>query len=902
MSRAGSDSTRAGQGTSTGGSTAAGTGPSGLRRWIKRGFLLLGAAFGVALALFAVAYARTDIPSPNEGFDSETTIVYYADGKTVLGRFADQNRTLVELKDVPQHVQDAVIAAEDKTFYSNQGIDPKGIVRAAFNNASGGDTQGASTITQQYVKVYYLSQERTYTRKLREAILSLKIHRQLEKEEILEGYLNTIYFGRGAYGIEAAAQAYFDRPASQLTVKQGAALAAIINSPTAYDPANGKDSRQALKSRYTYVIDQMSEMATLPGSKGNVYALPPFAKPQDQNVNGGQRGHALAMVREELSKQGYSDQEISGGGLRVTTTFTQKAMEAAESGVTSVRPDLKELHAAAAVVDVKTGALRGMYAGQDYLKSQLNWAVEGGAPGSAFKPFTLATGLDYGYALDSTFYGNSPIEVDGATFENQGESAGESYGEAIPLLYATEQSVNTAYIDLADTMDNGIELILDTAVAMGIPRNAPGLDENYSMVLGSATISVIDMANSFGTIAAEGRAKDWFVGPGDQGPPGGHRVQAQGQHRGGDRPGRRGRHLLRPAAGDHQRHRHQRQRDRAPRRRQDRHGDQRRRQRALLLVRRLHPAARDRGDVRPRQRQPAARRLPADLLRRRVPGADLGRDHGRGAGGGRDPPLPATGLPRPDRRGQLPRSPRPPRRPSPRPPRPPRRRPSPTPSRCPARRRRWRRWRWRQQRQRPGQRPGQRGWRGAVTDRRPPAPRWTSPAEPVPDLDQRRVGLPGGAPRGVAAPSREDPVVRAASEVVGGPVGRRAAGATWWRPVRVVVAVACVFWVLAMLQKAPCSATDWSDGTLRARAMCYSDIPYLYAGRGFAELSVPYSDTDGRYPYLEYPVGTGYFTYGVAWVTHAVNGFPDTEARAALPTVRSGDCPRSGRRPSTTSC
>lgn len=147
--------------------------------------------------------------------------------------------------------------------------------------------------------------------------------------------------------------------------------------------------------------------------------------------------------------------------------------------------------------------------------------------------------------------------------------------------------------------------------------------------------------------------------------------------------------------------------------------------------------------------------------------------------------------------------------------------------------------------------------------------------------------MPGGA----AAPTREDPVARAASEVIGGPVGQRSAGAVWWRPVRVVVAVACVFWVLAMLQKAPCSATDWSDGTLRARAMCYSDIPYLYSGRGFAELSVPYSDTDGRYPYLEYPVGTGYFTYGVAWVTHAVNGFPDVDARAELPTGSIGGLP-----------
>ncbi len=547
MSRSGSDSTRGGAahrgakpsgkgsaaaGTSTkSGSGGPGGGPSGLRRWIKRGFLLLGAVFGLGLALFAVAYARTDIPSPNEGFDSEATVIYYADGKHVLGRLAEQNRTLVTLQDVPQHVQDAVIAAEDKTFYTNQGIDPKGIIRAAFNNAKGGDTQGASTITQQYVKVYYLSQERTYSRKIREAILSLKIHRQLEKDEILEGYLNTIYFGRNSYGIEAAAQSYFDRSASKLTVKQGAALAAIINSPNSYDPADGKAAKQALKDRYSYVIDQMSEMGTLPGVKGDPYKLPKFGKPKAQNVNGGQRGHALALVRSELGKLGYSDQEIVGGGLQVTTTFRRKEMEAAETGVTSVRPDLKGIHASAAIVDVKNGALRGMYAGQDYLKSQLNWAREGGAPGSAFKPFALAAGLDYGYSLESTFDGNSPIDINGTEFVNEGEGGGFSYGSAITLLTATEKSVNTAYIDMASSMDGGVEKIIDTAVEMGIPRDSPGLDPSLSIVLGSATISAMDMANAYGTIADEGQAKDWFVIEQIKGPQGGneykHKVKTE---------------------------------------------------------------------------------------------------------------------------------------------------------------------------------------------------------------------------------------------------------------------------------------------------------------------------------------------------------------------------------------
>jgi len=486
---------------------------TGWRRWAKWIGIVGGSVFAIGLVLFAVAYARTDIPDPNEGFETQTSFVYYADGKTVLGKFADQNRISVDLSEVPQHVQDAVIAAEDRTFWTNKGIDPRGIVRAAFNNVGGGDTQGASTITQQYVKVFYLSQERTWSRKVKEAILSLKVQRQMSKEEVLQGYLNTIYFGRGAYGIDAAARAYFGVPASELTVQQGAALAAIINSPNGYDPANGRAAKQDLKDRYTYVIDSMNDMGTLPAklaSSSKVYRLPQFPPYTRQSSNAGQRGHVMQMVRAELERLGYSDSEIDGGGLRVTTTFTRTAMAAAREGVAQERPDLKDLHVAVASVDPETGALRGMYAGQDYLDSQINWAVEGGAPGSTFKPFSLATGLTYGYALESVFDGSSPQEIAGAEFSNQGEGGGVSYGD-ISLLTATENSVNTAYVNLVDSMPDGVNQVIDTASAMGIPRDAPGLDPSLSIVLGSATISPIDMANAYGTIAAGGVAKDAFL-------------------------------------------------------------------------------------------------------------------------------------------------------------------------------------------------------------------------------------------------------------------------------------------------------------------------------------------------------------------------------------------------------
>ena len=485
------------------------------RRILKWVGLFMLAGFLLGAAAFAYGYAATDIPNPNEDFETQTTIVYYADGKTELGRFAEQNRTSISLSEVPQHVQDAVIAAEDRTFYTNKGIDPKGILRAAFSNARGNATQGASTITQQYVKIYYLSSDRTITRKVKEAFLSLKLQRTQSKSEILQGYLNTIYFGRGAYGIQAAAQAYFDKDAKDLNVREGAALAAVLNSPENYDPADGKDAKDRLFSRSQYVVNGMGEEEMLPADVVDkaVQRLPKFPKQQIQDSYGGQRGHMLTLVKKQLRAQGFTDSEIEGDGLRVTTTFTRKAMVAAEAAVREQAPKgLKDLHVGVASVDTRTGALRGMYGGQDYLKSQINWAVAGGSPGSAFKPFALAAGIKDGFALKSTFQGNSPYTFpNGTQVVNEGPGDGNDYGERIDMIKGTAESVNTAYIDMTMSMEKGPQKIVDTAVDLGVPEDASGLAPTSGVSLGSATISPIDMANAYGTFANNGVAKNWFV-------------------------------------------------------------------------------------------------------------------------------------------------------------------------------------------------------------------------------------------------------------------------------------------------------------------------------------------------------------------------------------------------------
>jgi membrane peptidoglycan carboxypeptidase len=477
---------------------------------------------------FVYLYQTTPIPNPNQDFQTQSSLVYYAGGKTEVGQYATQNRQIIPLSEMPERLQNAVVAAEDRSFWTNHGIDPKGIIRAAFNDARGGATQGASTITQQYVKILYLTQERSLGRKVHEAILSLKLQKQLSKQKILEGYLNTIYFGRGAYGVQAAAQAYFGVDASQLSLEQSAVLASVLNNPSQYDPANGKTNKEALLGRYRYVLDGMASMGTLPQAKA-VKAerhLPKFPKFKESNKYAGQKGHILTLVRQQLHDLNFTDDQIDGGGLRVTTTLTPKAMAAAKAGVLQVRPHMsdKTLHVGVATVQPGTGNLLGFYAGQNYLHSQINWAEAGGMVGSTFKPASLAAAIADGYSLKSTWDGNSPYQFpDGLEVHNEGDSTGTNYGSAISSVYAMEQSVNTAFVDMSASMKNGPDKILAQANKMGIPpveadQQYPGipdtsrdLDADALITLGKARVSAINMANAYATIANGGQRADVHV-------------------------------------------------------------------------------------------------------------------------------------------------------------------------------------------------------------------------------------------------------------------------------------------------------------------------------------------------------------------------------------------------------
>ena len=434
----------------------------------------------VTAGIAVVLYQAISIPKANEAFQAQTTFVYYQDGKQQLGTYyEDQNRESIPYDEMPDTMKDAVVAAENRTFWTDKGIDPKGILRALFSNASGNSRQGASTITQQYVKILYLTSEQSYKRKIKEAVVSLKIQQQYSKKEVLEGYLNTIYFGRGAYGIQAASKAFFDHDAKDLSLREAAVLATVLNNPTQFDPANGKEAREDLKVRYAYVLDGMAEMGTITTEERDTAAkrLPKFPKVAAQSQFGGQKGHMLALVKSELLARGIaSEEEIDGGGLRITTTFDPQVMADVEEAVEEQRPDAgmpgapgnKDLHIGAATVDTATGELLGFYGGQDYLQSQINWAVAGGMAGSTMKAATDVAAIREGFSLNDTFEGNSPIDIAGTEFENQGD---EDYGSAVSMITATENSVNTAFVDMVDSMPDGPQKVIQAAEDMGIPGN-----------------------------------------------------------------------------------------------------------------------------------------------------------------------------------------------------------------------------------------------------------------------------------------------------------------------------------------------------------------------------------------------------------------------------------------------
>ena len=502
---------------------------TGIIKWLLLAFAAL-VALGIAGVV--IAYALIEIPQPNDRAVAEASVIYYSDGETEMDRIATVNREAVELSKVPEDVQHAFLAAEDRTFYENRGISPKGIVRAVTGVIAGENRGGGSTITQQYVKNYFLTQDYSYLRKAKEILIALKIDGELSKDQILENYLNTIYFGRGADGIQTASQAYFGKDVQDITPSEGAVLASVINGPSLYDPALGEEQTQRTKERWEYVLDGMVEEGWMTPAERQAQKFPETTAPKKTRTKTDDIGFVTEGVRAELrTKLNLSDAAIDRGGYKIVTTIDKDAQDAATKAVEEYRPDgdrAKDLHIGLASIEPGDGAIRAMYGGSKFGSGKygyFNAAVDGKMQaGSTMKPFAMIAALREGITLDTEYDGSSPYYNDAFIYDAQGATeiqkkggivnfGNVSYGP-VDMRTATQKSINTYYaqLNLAVTPAKTAQSAEDAGVKSWHGEKRIPMNTDPTNVFGTDAVRVIDMANAYATIAAEGlRAEPYYI-------------------------------------------------------------------------------------------------------------------------------------------------------------------------------------------------------------------------------------------------------------------------------------------------------------------------------------------------------------------------------------------------------
>ncbi|MFJ9002782.1 transglycosylase domain-containing protein [Streptomyces sp. NPDC102359] len=511
---------------------AGAAGRTGIRRlftWKK----IVGTFFTLCLlgmGAFIVLYMVIDIPEGNADAELQSNVYEYSDG-TIMARDGDRNREIVDLARVPKDVQRTFVAAENKTFYKDGGVDLKGTARGVLNTLSGKGAQGGSTITQQYVKNYYLTQDQTVSRKLKELVISLKLDREKSKDYILAGYINTSYYGRGAYGIQAAAQAYYRVDAEDLTVEQGAYLAALLQAPNQYDWAIASDTgKKLVQQRWNYVLDNMVEQKWLdPGERGAMK----FPVPQEPKAAPGMEGQtgylveaANTAVKKQLVEQGVAEDLeqakalLDRGGYTITLNIDKKKQKALEKAVkerltSKLDPKKRkvdaDVQAGAVSVDPRTGKVVAMYGGVDYVKHYTNNATrQDYQPASTFKPVILAAAVEKGaetqdgvpITADTLYDGDSehPVTDDGKEVgfapPNEDDT---NYGE-IPVQEAMNKSVNSVFAQMG--VDVGMTEVMRVAGELGMSED---LDPYPAQTLGSMGASPLQMAGVYATLANHGK-------------------------------------------------------------------------------------------------------------------------------------------------------------------------------------------------------------------------------------------------------------------------------------------------------------------------------------------------------------------------------------------------------------
>ncbi len=475
----------------------------------RRVWFLLGILAFTALA--GAAWVLTQIPLPPEAPQAQTTILYDATGAQLATLHGVENRFPVSIDKVPPVMTAAVVSAEDRKYFVHGGIDPMGIARASWADIRRrGVTQGGSTITQQYVKNAYVGTDYTLWRKIREAVISVKIERKFDKNQILERYLNTVYFGRGAYGIQAAAKAYYNSDVGDLGLKEASYLAGLIRSPSAGDvaddPVEAHDLRfivlSAMVDTKVITAGQANEVEAVPVSD---YVVPKPIPGSEVTMKGAGAEYFVAYVQRELTKL-YPEDQVLRGGMRVYTTLDPSAQRQAYDAVYGLLDRTGDPAGALVSLD-NDGRVVAMVGGRDWASFQVNLAVgtDGGGSGrqagSTFKPIVLAEAINQGISLEAPFPGPAKIVLpkadNGADWEvNNYENA--AFGR-ISLLNATANSVNTVYAQLV--VQVGPDKVVDMAHRLGVKAN---LNPNASIALGTADVSVLDMASTYLTFQAKG--------------------------------------------------------------------------------------------------------------------------------------------------------------------------------------------------------------------------------------------------------------------------------------------------------------------------------------------------------------------------------------------------------------
>ncbi|WP_199815538.1 transglycosylase domain-containing protein [Streptomyces griseus] len=539
-------------------------GKDGWRRWVPSWKLVSGLCIGFIGSLVAVAgigYAMVGVPDIARTAEAQNNVFYWSDGSEMVSTGGETNRQIVNLSQIPKAMQYAVISQENKTFETDSGIDPKGIARAVFNMARGGQTQGGSTITQQYVKNAMLDdQSQTVSRKFREILVSIKVGATVPKDKIMAGYLNSAYYGRGAYGIQAAARAYFNKDAIDLNEGECAFLSAMLKGATYYDPAGAtsidpanatpeKNRRRAF-SQMKDTLDKMVEYGHLDAATRAKYTeLPKWQSPRSNRELSGQVGYLVDLAKAYLiNNKIISADKLQQGGYSIRTTFDKKKIKELETSVSKVqkanikpkeRPKTDtHVQFGGASVDPATGAIKAIYGGEDATKHFTNNADTTGAQvGSTFKPFVLASAMTWGVrdpdgpatqAQDertivspkSLFSGKNKLKIkeyNGDVWQNekgeewlQTNDGQVSYGESpkyqIDLREAMRESVNSAFVQLG--MDVGLDKVKEAALSAGLKENSLAGTSYPSFSIGTSQPSAIRMAGAYATFAASGKQRE----------------------------------------------------------------------------------------------------------------------------------------------------------------------------------------------------------------------------------------------------------------------------------------------------------------------------------------------------------------------------------------------------------